>query len=233
MSRRVRKVPRWLRLKRAREAERRALTRAERERARSSARALAWILLLGLAFAALGWTCYARKAHAAARVPIGWHAPAGAARYEAITRRPDGVWLALTLSGDSAGTAPFVMVPVDSLQRAWVLISTDWRAGAWIVRVRGCNDAGCSDWSNRAVLLAGIPDTLWHLRRGEGPYLQRSRDGAEFKRAGTRVIWSLQPADSVALVDIEHQEDVQRREAARLCELFGFWALRGRPVACP
>ena len=66
MSGRARRVPRWLKVKRAREAERKALTRAEREQIRRRTPAVLWIVVLAAAAAALGWSCYASRAHAAA-----------------------------------------------------------------------------------------------------------------------------------------------------------------------
>lgn len=231
MSRRQRRTPRWLRVKRAKEAERRA-ARFELDRSRRTAR-LVWIAVVAFCVTLLGLTCRPRQAHAAARVPITWTAPAGVRTYEAIARRPDGVVVALTLSADSAGTAPVVVKPEGSPQLGWVLISTDWRAGGWMVWIRGCNTAGCAPWSNATVHLAGMPDTLWHLERLGSAGIRAPRDGRYFKRAVGRVGWSLEREDSLTAATIEHVEVTQRRERARLCELFGYWCLRGARQSCP
>lgn len=231
--RRARRTPRWLRVKRARDVERRALTYAERERARRSGTVLLWIVVLAFAAAVLGWTCYASGAHAAARVPLTWTAPAGARTYEAIGRRPDGVELALAVSAESSSVVPLTPARAGEPDTGWVLVSTDWRAGAWTVRLRACIEVGCSGWSNRVVLLAGGPDTIWMLERPPGPGIHAPLGGKSARRAVGRVGWGLAPADSVTPAEIRHQEDVQRRERARLCELFGRWALRGAYQACP
>ena len=233
MTLRKRRVPRWLRVKRAREAERRASTYAERERSRQQAGLLLWIGVVVFSVAVIGLTCQARRAHAAARVPITWTAPVGARSYEAIARRPDGVFQAVTLSGDSATVAPLAVAPAGGAQLGWVLISSDWRAGGWMVWVRGCNTAGCAPWSNATVHLTGQPDTLWHLERLGAVGIRPPRDGRAFKRAAGRVGWSLERADSVTAATIEHQQLAQERARARLCLHYGFWLLRGEAQPCP
>ncbi len=233
MTRRKRRVPRWLRVKLAREASRRALTRAERERSRRQRGLVVWLAVMLFAVVVLGLTCHAREARAAARVPVAWTAPAGARSYEAIARRPDGVWLAVTLSADSATVTPLVPGAAGTRQAGWVLISTDWRAGGWMVRVRGCNSLGCGPWSNATVHLAGLPDTVWHLERLGTAGVRAPREGRVFARAAGRVGWSLERADSVTPATIEHQQLAQERERARLCALFGYWLLRGEVQRCP
>lgn len=223
------------RIERALDARRAANTAARRdERARwQRRRRVLWFGLWCVAVVVVLTLLFADRSHGAARVPIGWNAVAGARSYEAIARRPDGVWAALTLSADSAGTVAVRPESAGVRQVGWVLVSTDWRSGAWIVRLRACNGAGCSGWSNRVVLLAGIPDTLWHLQRLEAAGVLPPRDGTEFKRAAARVGWTLQPDDSVTVATIEHQEAAQLRERVRLCELFGSWAQRGGLWPCP
>lgn len=172
-------------------------------------------------------------ASGAARVPITWTAPAGARSYEAIARRPDGSELVFTLSADSAGTAPVVAGPEGASQLGWVLISTDWRAGAWQVRLRACNSIACGPWSNRVILLAGGPDTTWMLDRMPGPGVREPLAGRAARRATGRVGWGLAASDSLMPANILHQETVQQRERARLCQLFGRWCLRGVIQPCP
>lgn len=233
MTRRKRRVPRWLRVKLAREASRRALTRAERERTRRQRALLFWLVVVLFSVALIGLTCQARESRAAARVPVTWTAPAGARVYEAIARRPDGVWMAVTLSADSATVKPVSPGTAGARELGWVLISTDWRAGGWMLRVRGCNSLGCGAWSNATVHLAGLPDTVWHLERLGAAGVRLPREGRVFLRAAGRVGWSLERADSVTPATIEHQQLAQERERARLCALYGYWLLRGEVQPCP
>jgi hypothetical protein len=191
------------------------------------------ILLVVAAISGLALAVAAGIARGAERVPITWTAPAGARSYEAIARRPDGSELVLALSADSAGTAPLVPAAAGGMETGWALISTDWRAGAWQVRVRACNTIGCGPWSNRVICLAGLPDTLWMLDRVPGPGVREPLTGRSAKRAAGRVGWGLAPSDSLMPANILHQETVQQRERARLCELFGYWCLRGAVQPCP
>lgn len=172
-------------------------------------------------------------AHAAVRVPIEWTAPAGVLRYEGIARRGDGVFVAASLWADSTGAAVPVIVAAGERQRVWVLVSEDWRSGGWMIWTRGCNDAGCAPWSNAVVVAAGLPDTNWMLERGVGKGVSAPRGASVWKHARGRVGWSLERSDSVATARVVHQELVQQSASLRICELYGYWALRGRAVACP
>ena len=170
-------------------------------------------------------------AQAAERVPLMGTTPARAQAFDGFVRRPDGAFLALTLYADSNGTqpptapaegAPFVM---------WALVSQNWRAGASMLWVRATNSAGVGPMSNCVVVLAGIPDTLWHLERaGHAP---RPVGNVTWKHAMGRVGFSLVPGDSTVVATIVHQEVVQQRERARICAIFGQWALRGALWGCP
>lgn len=204
------------------------LWRINARRKRRVAILLRVLFFAALLFVALAW---AWRAHGAERVPISWTAPAHANHYEALARLPDGTLTPLSITADSAGVA--TLVPADSggTEHGWVLVTQSWRAGAYMVWIRGCNGAGCAPYSNAVVVVAGIPDTLWHLERsGPAPAPQ---DGVVWKRAGGRVGWSLDPSDSVVVGTIVHQETVQLREQSRLCALYGFWCLSGAVHTCP
>lgn len=182
-----------------------------------------------------------REASGAARIPIAWTVTEQVDRWEALARRPDGVFLMPSLSRDSAGTQQLVPSAPGSHELAWLLISEDWRAGAWMVWVRGCRGATCSPWSNAVVVLAGVPDTLWHLERPASGGWLPPQDGTTWKRsAHARVAWALQYGDSMAPAAIVHQEVVQLRERdgicrARFLDAQGrpYYALRGGRVPCP
>lgn len=191
--------------------------------------------LLVLVAAVAGLTAWAwwQPARGAVRVPFTWTAPDRVERYEALARRSDGTISGLNLWGDSTGAAAPTLVAPGAPQAAWALISEDWRAGGWMVWVRGCNSAGCAGWSNAAVVTAGMPDTLWHLERDGQPLTSAPRDGVVWKRAKGRVGWSLSIGDSVSPARIVHQEDVQRASIDAICRSFTFWALRGGPQPCP
>ena len=180
-------------------------------------------------------SCSPQPVHPAVRVRLSWTAPEGPAvrSIEVRARRPDGSIIPITPYADSTGSAAPRLAAPGARQDAWVLVSEDWRAGAWMVAVRSCNGAGCADWSNSGVVIAGAPDTLWHLERiGDGPRMA-PRDGVEWKRGAGVVGWSLQSADSVTAADIAHQETVQLRARDGLCRLFGYYALRGDRLPCP
>lgn len=174
-----------------------------------------------------------RQARGAVRVPLTWTAPARATSYECRVRRQDGQLTTTALTGDSLGMQPVAAVPAGGQQCAWALCSENWRAGTTVFLVRGCNAAGCGPWSNAVVVLAGIPDTLWMLSRDARAGFLPPIGGKVWQRAGGRVAFALQLADSLVPATILHQETVQRAESTRLCALFGTWALRGGFLACP
>jgi hypothetical protein len=203
-----------------------------------------WIGLSILCYVVLWFNC--RPAHAAVRVPIAWTVPdtlpdslgvrhgGVTRRLEAIYRRSsDGAINGLNLWADSAADASPTIPPPGEPMGAWVLVSQDWRAGGTMVWLRGCNGAGCGGWSNAVVYAAGCPDTVFALVRpdpGALP-LPAGEQCAKDARWG-RVGWRLAPGDSVAPARIVHFEDVQRASAARLCELYGYWCLRGAREVC-
>lgn len=90
------------------------------------------------------------------------------------------------------------------------------------------NRGNRSPSSNPVVVATGFPDTLVGLSRpalGLGLAFRRT-SGAPYTS------WTLSADDSTE-IHVMHQEDIQRAYAARLCELFGYWVLRGQRVVCP
>jgi len=176
-----------------------------------------------------------RPAAGAVRARMSWTAPGGGTvrSIETQARRPDGSVVPLTPYADSTGTAAPRLAAPGARQDVWVLVSEDWRSGAWMVCARSCNTVGCSDWSNWGVVIAAAPDTLWHLERiGNGPRMA-PRDSVEWKHAGGLVGWSLQRGDSMTVATIMHQEVVQLRELPAICRFYGYYGLRGGRVPCP
>ncbi len=223
--RRLRKMPRWKRAVHRREA---LLELKRRTRFRVV------LLIVGVVLACIAiMTLVARQSRGAVRVPLTWTAPARATTYECRVLRQDGQLTTTALTEDSLGLLPVVVVPAGEQQRAWALCSENWRAGTTVFLVRGCNAAGCGPWSNAVVVLAGIPDTLWMLSRDARAGFLPPIGGKVWQRAGGRVAFALQLADSLVPATILHQEAVQRAESARLCALFGHWALRGEVLVCP
>lgn len=169
---------------------------------------------------------------AAVRVPHDFTLPSNAVTRstEAIIRRADGVEFAVAMYAESTGTALAVPGAPGSRMRFWTLQSQDWRSGSGILWVRCCNTAGCGDWSNRAITLAGVPDTLWTITRGPGakPLPENPWKLSRFGRVG----WRLAPGDSAAAA-IRHQEDLQRVHSVKLVQIYGKWMLRGAAQTVP
>lgn len=89
------------------------------------------------------------------------------------------------------------------------------------------NRGNWAEPSNFTVVATGFPDTLVGLSRPARGL------GSGFRRTyGVPVGWGLQYGDT-AEVRALHQEEFQQAASARLCQLFGTWALRGVQRACP
>lgn len=152
-----------------------------------------------------------------------------AARYEAERRIPGGAWAPATLyGGPSVALGPAVPNAPGARDTVWGSISTapaEWLAGGEEYRLRAVDRAGNrSGWSNFVVMVAG-PDTVWAI--------MGSRTFDAWAKAGPLVGFARALGDTVPGARAMHFEDVQRAESARLCELFGFWALRGVRLVCP
>jgi hypothetical protein len=86
-----------------------------------------------------------------------------------------------------------------------------------------------SEPSNRVVRGTGFPDTVVGLVR----VLRSPIRAARARMAsGGFVNFDLAPGDT-AIAEAWHQERIQQAFRARLCQLYGYWCLRGARQACP
>lgn len=164
----------------------------------------------------------------------GWRA---CASYEVQLKRPDGSTAVIPVWRDSSIAVPAVPAAPGSPERVWVLHDTtsNWRTGGTTYRLRGVDGAGNRpEWSNAVVLAvsAYLPDTIWTLRRGDGPSMSPVAGGEwQFRRernpAGWMVSWDLAPGDTVAGAYVEHFEGTQGRHLAALRALYGYACRRG------
>ena len=79
-------------------------------------------------------------------------------------------------------------------------------------------------WSNFVVVVAG-PDTVWTIAG------VRTYD--RWAKAGSFTGWKRDTGDTLPGARAVHFEEVQRAHRETLCQLFGFWVLRGARQTCP
>lgn len=86
------------------------------------------------------------------------------------------------------------------------------------------NRGNRSPSSNHVVVATGFPDTIVGLSRPQFAF--RRTYGLPY------LGWTLGAGDS-AEIRAQHFEEHQRAHAARICDLYGYWVLRGQRVVCP
>lgn len=136
--------------------------------------------------------------------------------YDDTTWTPASLWRAI---GDTSRPVP---APPGDPEALLVSISESewvWRAGGTRLRLRAVDAAGnVAEWSHMTV--SAGPDTEWVVEGWRAVPRRRT--------IGPRPFAALSQGDSVP-VRLLHQEDVQRANLRRLCEIFGQAQRRGAP----
>lgn len=129
-------------------------------------------------------------------------------------------------SAPSASAGPPAPRAAGLADTAWLYTSADGRAR--MARLFSVDAAGnVSDPSNPRVFAVGLRDTNYAVGRQHREWTRTSTLGGALVAA-----WSLPPGDTLDW-EVKSQEQVQLADRARICQLFGYWALRGQRQVCP